>query len=50
LPQEDPKELTEEQILAAKKRKATSLLMKALTVEMVDNTQVMRITVTTESP
>ena len=50
LPQEDPKELTEEQVLAAKKRKATSLLMSALSVEMVDNTQVMRITVTTESP
>ena len=42
--------LTEEQILAAKKRKATSMLMSALTVEMVDNTQLMRITVTTESP
>jgi len=50
LPQEEPKDLTEEQILAAKKRKATSLLMSALTVEMVDNTQVMRITITTESP
>ena len=50
LPQDEPKELTEEQILAAKKRKATSLLMSALSVEMVDNTQVMRITVTTESP
>lgn len=50
LPQEEPVELTDEQILAAKKRKATSLLMKALNVEMLDNTQIMRITVTTVSP
>jgi succinoglycan biosynthesis transport protein ExoP len=50
LPQEEAVVLTEAEILARKKRKAVSILMKAVTVSMVDNTQVMEISVTTASP
>jgi capsular exopolysaccharide synthesis family protein len=50
LPQEEDKVLSPEEELDAKKRKATALLMEALSIKMVDNTQVMKITVTTESP
>jgi succinoglycan biosynthesis transport protein ExoP len=49
LPQEEVVERTEAQIIAAKKRSAVFRLMRAVEVTMVDNTQVMKISVTTES-
>lgn len=49
LPQEHPVVLTEEQIVEQKKRRAVSVLTKAVEITMVDNTQLMKISVTTES-
>ena len=49
LPQKEVVERTEAQIIAAKKRSAVFRLMRAVEVSMVDNTQVMKISVTTES-
>ena len=49
LPQEEVVERNEAQIIAAKKRSAVFRLMRAVEVSMVDNTQVMKISVTTES-
>lgn len=49
LPQEEAVILTESELLAKKKRQAVSILMKSVTIKMVDNTQVMEISVTTPS-
>ena len=49
LPQEEVVVLTPEQIIEKKKRKAVGVLTNAVEITMVDNTQLMKIAVTTES-
>lgn len=49
LPQEEIVVLTPEQIIEKKKRKAVGVLTNAVEITMVDNTQLMKIAVTTES-
>ena len=49
LPQEEAVVRTPEQIIEGKKRKAVNVLTKAVEITMVDNTQLMKIAVTTES-
>jgi capsular exopolysaccharide synthesis family protein len=49
LPQAEPTTLTDLELLERKKRRAVSLLMRATDVSMMKNTQLMRISVTTES-
>ncbi|WP_420935746.1 GumC family protein [Alteromonas sp. A081] len=50
LPQTEPKQFTDSELLEQKKRKAVSLLMEATDIAMMKDTQLMRISVTTESP
>lgn len=49
LPQEEVVVLTPEQIIEKKKRTAVGVLTNAVEITMVDNTQLMKIAVTTES-
>ncbi|MBT3137045.1 polysaccharide biosynthesis tyrosine autokinase [Alteromonas sp. ALT199] len=50
LPQTEKVELTEEQKVAKLKRKATQILMSATDVSLIKGTQLVRISVTTETP